>query len=440
MSRLFGTDGVRGLANGEVLTPELALQVAASAATVLLEAGTPRPRVVVGRDPRPSGHMLEAAVVAGFTSAGCDVLLLGVVPTPAVAHVTAGEGAQLGLMISASHNAMPDNGLKLFGDGGWKLPDEVEDAVQAGLGAARRVTGAGVGRVLPAGEEHRRHYAEHLLASVRTPLAGLRVVVDCAQGAASVLAPEVYRRAGADVVAIHADGDGERINEGCGATHLESLQAAVVEHGAALGLAHDGDADRCLAVDASGAVVDGDQLLALLAVAAHERGELAQSTVVATVMSNLGFVRAMRAHGIEVLQTAVGDRYVLAALRERGLTLGGEQSGHTVQLGRATTGDGLLTGLAVLDRVTATGRPLAELAGVMTRLPQVLVNVRAARTRARDPQVLAAVAEQEAALGDGGRVLLRPSGTEELVRVMVEAETEHRAREVADALAAVVAA
>ena len=440
MARLFGTDGVRGLANGAVLTPELAMAVAASAATVLLEAGTPRPRVVVGRDPRPSGHMLEAAAVAGFTSAGCDVLLLGVVPTPAVAHVTAGEGAQLGLMLSASHNAMPDNGLKLFGDGGWKLPDDVEDAVQAGLGAARRVTGAAVGRVLPGGEEHRARYAEHLLAAVRTPLAGLRVVVDCAQGAASALAPEVYRRAGADVVAIHADGDGERINEGCGATHLESLQAAVVEHGAALGLAHDGDADRCLAVDASGVVVDGDQLLALLAVAAHERGELAQSTVVATVMSNLGFLRAMRAHGIEVLQTAVGDRYVLEALRGRGLTLGGEQSGHTVQLGRATTGDGLLTGLAVLDRVAQTGRPLAELAAVMTRLPQVLVNVRAARTRARDPQVLAAVAEQEAALGEAGRVLLRPSGTEELVRVMVEAESEQRAREVADALAAVVAA
>ena len=439
MARLFGTDGVRGLANGEVLTPELALQVAASAATVLLEAGTPRPRVVVGRDPRPSGHMLEAAAVAGFTSAGCDVLLLGVVPTPAVAHVTAGEGAQLGLMLSASHNAMPDNGLKLFGDGGWKLPDAVEDAVQAGLGRARRVTGAQVGRVLPGGDAHRERYVDALLRAVRTPLRGLKVVVDCAQGAASELAPEVYRRAGADVVAIHADGDGERINDGCGATHLASLQAAVVEHGAALGLAHDGDADRCLAVDATGAVVDGDQLLALLAVALHERGELAHDTVAATVMSNLGFVRAMRAAGIDVLQTAVGDRYVLEAMRERGLTLGGEQSGHTVQLAHATTGDGLLTGLAVLDRLASTGRSMADLAGVMTRLPQVLVNVRAERSRAQDAGVLAAVAEQETALGESGRVLLRPSGTEALVRVMVEAETEDRARSVADALAAVVA-
>ena len=439
MARLFGTDGVRGLANGEVLTPEMALQVAASAATVLLEAGTPRPRVVVGRDPRPSGQMLEAAAVAGFTSAGCDVLLLGVVPTPAVAHVTAGEGAQLGLMLSASHNAMPDNGLKLFGDGGWKLPDAVEDAVQAGLGRARRVTGAQVGRVLPGGDAHRQQYVDALLRAVRTPLRGLKVVVDCAQGAASELAPEVYRRAGADVVAIHADGDGERINDGCGATHLASLQAAVVEHGAALGLAHDGDADRCLAVDATGAVVDGDQLLALLAVGLHERGELAHDTVVATVMSNLGFVRAMRAAGIEVLQTAVGDRYVLEAMRERGLTLGGEQSGHTVQLAHATTGDGLLTGLAVLDRLASSGRSMADLAGVMTRLPQVLVNVRAERSRAQDPGVLAAVAEQEAALGESGRVLLRPSGTEALVRVMVEAETEDRARSVAGALAAVVA-
>jgi len=439
VARLFGTDGVRGLANGDVLTPELALAVAASAATVLLEAGAPRPRVVVGRDPRPSGQMLEAAAVAGFTGAGCDVLLLGVVPTPAVAHATAGEGAQLGLMISASHNAMPDNGLKLFGDGGWKLPDEVEDAVQAGLGQPRRATGAAVGRLLDGGAAARERYAAHLLAAVRAPLTGLKVVVDCAQGAASALAPEVYRRAGAEVVAIHADGDGERINSGCGATHLESLQAAVGEHGAALGLAHDGDADRCLAVDAAGAVVDGDQLLALLAVDLHERGELVEDTVVATVMSNLGFVRAMRSAGIEVLQTGVGDRYVLEAMRGRGLVLGGEQSGHTVQLAHATTGDGLLTGLAVLGRMAQTGRPLADLAAVMTRLPQVLVNVRAERSRASDPGVLAAVAEQEAALGETGRVLLRPSGTEALVRVMVEAESEQRAREVADALAGVVA-
>lgn len=432
MARLFGTDGVRGLAGGDVLTAELATAVAASAATVLRGAGAGRPLVVVGRDTRPSGQMLEAAAVAGFTSAGCDVTLLGVVPTPVVALETATGGAQLGLMISASHNPMPDNGLKLFGVGGWKFPDEVEDAVEAGLGTARRVTGAAVGRVLPDAAATER-YLGHLRSAVPIDLRGLRVVVDCAQGAASVLAPEAYRRAGADVVAICADGDGERINDGCGATHLELLQAAVVEHGAALGLGHDGDADRCLAVDAEGRVVDGDQLLALLAVGSGAR------TVVATVMSNLGFVRAMHRHGIEVVQTAVGDRYVLAAMRGGGHLLGGEQSGHTVQLAHATTGDGLLTGLSVLAEVARSGRSLAELAAVMTRLPQVLVNVVADRSRAQAPDVLAAVDVQERALGDGGRVLLRPSGTEPLVRVMVEAETAERAGEVAAALAAVVA-
>ena len=432
MARLFGTDGVRGLAGGEVLTAELALAVAASAATALLEPGEQRPRVVVGRDTRPSGEMLEAAAVAGFTSAGCDVALLGVVPTPAVALATARQGAALGLMISASHNAMPDNGLKLFGAGGWKLPDAVEDRIAAGLGGARRATGAGVGRVTRDDDAGER-YLQHLLAAAPADLAGLHVVVDAAQGAASALAPEAYRRAGARVTAIAADGDGYRINDGSGATHLGLLQAAVREAVADLGLAHDGDADRCLAVDAAGEVVDGDQLLALLAVAQRV------DTVVATVMSNLGFLRAMREHGVEVVQTAVGDRYVLEAMRAGGHRLGGEQSGHTVQLAHATTGDGLLTGLSVLAEVARTGRPLAELAAVMTRLPQVLVNVRTDRTRAQAPEVLEAVAAHEAALGDAGRVLLRPSGTEPLVRVMVEADTADRAREVADALAEVVA-
>ena len=435
MSRLFGTDGVRGLAGGDVLTAELAMAVAGAAAGLLPDTGE-RPRVVIGRDTRPSGEMLEAASLAGFTAAGCDVTLLGVVPTPAVALETATGGAALGLMISASHNPMPDNGLKLFGAGGWKLPnaveDEVADAVAAGLGQTRRVTGAAVGRVT-ADTEAGERYLDHLRKAVPDDLSGLRVVVDCAQGAASVLAPEAYRRAGADVVALSADGDGYRINDGCGATHLEQLQRAVVEQGAALGLAHDGDADRCLAVDAEGRVVDGDQLLALLAVGTGVR------TVVATVMSNLGFVRAMREHGIALVQTAVGDRYVLEAMRAGGHLLGGEQSGHTVQLSHATTGDGLLTGLAVLAQVAGSGRSLAELAAVMTRLPQVLVNVRADRGRAQAPDVLAAVAAQEAALGDAGRVLLRPSGTEPLVRVMVEAETRERAEEVAATLAQVVA-
>ncbi len=388
MARLFGTDGVRGLANGDVLTPELTLGLAAAAAGTLLPKGAEggsRPLVVVGRDTRPSGEMLEAAAVAGFTSAGADVALLGIVPTPAVAYATAREGALLGLMISASHNAMPDNGLKLFGTGGWKLPDEVEDRIATVVGVTRRRTGAGVGRLLPRGDTLRQGYLDHLAAAVPTDLQGLTVVVDAGEGSAGEMAPQAYRRAGARVVAIHASGDGYRINNGCGATHLESLQAAVVEVGADLGLAHDGDADRCLAVDAHGAVVDGDQLLALLAVGMHERGELAKDTVVATVMSNLGFLRAMADVGVAVVQTAVGDRYVLAAMRERGYSLGGEQSGHTVQLAHATTGDGLLTGLSVMARMAQIGAPLSDLAGVMTRLPQVLLNVAAERQRAAAP-------------------------------------------------------
>ncbi len=440
MARLFGTDGVRGLANGEVLTPELALAVARSAAHELLqrrESGT-RPLAVVGRDTRPSGPMLEAAAAAGFASAGVDVTLLGVVPTPVVAHACARGGADLGLVVSASHNPMPDNGLKLFGPGGWKLPDDVELALERGLGAAsERPTGLDLGRI-SSGSTTVEDYAEALLASLPAAPRGLRLVVDCAQGAASPLAPELYRRAGAEVVAIAADGDGARINDGSGATSLGLLQAAVVEHGADLGLAHDGDADRCLAVDASGAVVDGDQLLALLAVGRDERGALPTRTVVATVMSNLGFVRAMDEHGIRVVQTAVGDRYVLEAMRAGGHVLGGEQSGHTVQLDHATTGDGLLTGLSVLGRMAETGRSLADLAAVMTRLPQVLRNVRAERSRATDADVLDAVAHEQGLLGGQGRVLLRPSGTEPLVRVMVEAETAERADEVAARLAAVV--
>ena len=442
-ARLFGTDGVRGLANGEVLTPELALAVARSAAHELLALRDPaagRPVAVIGRDTRPSGPMLEAAAAAGFASAGVDVQLLGVVPTPVVAYACARGGADLGLVVSASHNAMPDNGLKLFGPGGWKLPDAVEVAIEAGLHAAHeRPTGLGLGRIT-ASTGVVAAYARELLGTLAARPAGLRVVVDCAEGAAWELAPELYRQAGAEVIAIAADGAGERINDGCGATHLELLQAAVLSHGADLGLAHDGDADRCLAVDATGAVIDGDQLLALLAVAMQSRGALSTGTVVATVMSNLGFVRAMDEHGIQVVQTAVGDRYVLAAMRAGGHALGGEQSGHTVMLGHATTGDGLLTGLSVLGRMAETGASLASLAGVMTRLPQVLVNVRADRTRAVDADVLDAVAREEGLLGAAGRVLLRPSGTEALVRVMVEAESAEQAAEVADRLAAVVGA
>ena len=434
MARLFGTDGVRGVANGDLLTPELTLRLAVAAAG---EFGGRT--AVIGRDTRPSGSMLAAAAAAGFAAAGCDVLLLGVVPTPTVAHACATGAAELGLMISASHNPMPDNGLKLFAAGGTKLTDAAEDAIEAAMGRPPIVrTGVAVGVIGPAPDDLLRAYEEHLLATLEAPLAGLKVVVDCAQGAASQVAPEVYRRAGAEVVAIYADGDGAHINDGCGATHLQALQAVVVEHGAALGLAHDGDADRCLAVDATGAIVDGDKILALSALGLQARGRLAHDTVVATVMSNLGFVHAMRDAGIAVVQTAVGDRYVLEAMRAGGFSLGGEQSGHLVLSEHATTGDGLLTGLQVLGRMAATGRSLAELAGIVQTLPQVLLNVTAGRERATAPEVLDAVADEEALLAGTGRVLLRPSGTEPVVRVMVEAPTQRQAEQVADRLASVV--
>ncbi|MGB8649152.1 MAG: phosphoglucosamine mutase [Mycobacteriales bacterium] len=442
MARLFGTDGVRGLAGGEVLTAELTLRLAAAAALELLAeplARGSRPVVVIGRDTRPSGPMLEAAAFAGFTSVGCDVVRLGVVPTPAVAYEVQ-RGASLGLMVSASHNPAADNGLKLFGVGGGKLTDADEDAIEARLaGDLPPVSGAAVGvgvtdRCPPGGDPT---YAEHLLATVGS-LEGLHVVVDGAQGAASVLAPEVYRKAGATVTALHCDGAGDRINDGCGATHPESLAAAVVEQGADLGIAHDGDADRCIVVDGSGRVLNGDQVLGLLALARKDAGLPGSDVLVATVMSNQGLAVAMAAAGIALVRTAVGDRYVLEAMLGGGHRLGGEQSGHVVMLDHATTGDGLLTALQVMDRVARTGRPVAELADAVTLLPQVLVNVRADRSRASAPDVLEAVAREEESLGDTGRVLLRPSGTEALVRVMVEAPTQEQADQVAHRLAEVV--
>ncbi|MGY1708064.1 phosphoglucosamine mutase [Geodermatophilus sp. SYSU D00758] len=444
MGRLFGTDGVRGRANAD-LTPELALAVARAAAGVLADrGGTQRPVAVVGRDPRASGEMLEAAVVAGLASAGAEVLRAGVLPTPAIAHLTAHTGADLGVMISASHNPMPDNGIKLFSRGGHKLPDAVEaaveEAVTGGDAAGPRPTGAGVGRVrdLP---DATAAYVEHLLATVPRPLTGLTMVVDCAHGAAAACAPEVYRRAGATVHVVGGEPDGWNINDGIGSTHLGPLTEAVRAHGADLGIAHDGDADRCLAVTATGEQVDGDAILAVCALDLKERGSLAEDTVVATVMSNLGFHHTMRDAGIAVHTTAVGDRYVLEALRTRGLSLGGEQSGHLVFLEHATTGDGLLTGLALLARMAGTGASLAELASVVQRLPQTLVNVPVTDRMAvvESEEVAAAVNAVEAELGDDGRVLLRPSGTEQLVRVMVEAPTQETADAVAARLAEVVA-
>ncbi|HEX4356721.1 MAG TPA: phosphoglucosamine mutase [Pseudonocardia sp.] len=444
MGRLFGTDGVRGLANAE-LTPELGMAVASSAARVLAESDrSHRPVAVVGRDPRASGEMLEAAVTAGLASAGADVLRAGVLPTPAVAYLVGELGADLGVMISASHNPMPDNGIKLFAEGGHKLPDTVEDAIEARLyEPGSRPVGVDVGRVrdlADAGERYLRHL--RTAGTGGTSLAGLRVVVDCANGAAAELAPEAYRRAGAEVIAIHASPDGLNINDNCGSTHLGEVIAAVRAHGADLGIAHDGDADRCLAVTAAGEPVDGDHIMAVLALALRESGELVEDTLVATVMSNLGLHLAMRDAGIAVRTTGVGDRYVLEELRAGGYTLGGEQSGHLVLPAHATTGDGVLTALRLMARMAATGRTLAELASVMVALPQVLVNVRVTdkATVAAAPEVRDAVAKAEVELGDQGRVLLRPSGTEQLVRVMVEAPTRELAERIGDQLATVVAA
>ncbi len=443
MSRLFGTDGVRGRANAD-LTPELALSLALAAAHILAERDRSHPPLaLVGRDSRASGEMLEAAVVAGLASAGANVMRVGVLPTPGVAYLTAESHADLGVVLSASHNPMPDNGIKLFAAGGHKLPDEVEDAIEAAVAAQThswsRPTGAGVGRVrdLLDGAEH---YIKHLVESVPHRLDGLRVVVDCANGAASEVAPEVYRRAGAEVVAIHADPDGLNINDGCGSTHLDSIRAAVVAHGADLGVALDGDADRCLAVDAGGADVDGDQIMGILALAMRDAGTLTADTLVATVMSNLGLRLAMAEAGIRLVETKVGDRYVLEELRVSGLALGGEQSGHVVLPAYATTGDGTLTALQLMARMVATGRALADLASVVQPMPQVLVNVpvQDRALGASAPAVLDAVKAVEAELGETGRVLLRPSGTEPLVRVMVEASTVDIARSAAERIAEAV--
>lgn len=440
--RIFGTDGVRGLANGQ-LTGELALGLGVAAARVLVDHGEydrDRPLAVVGRDTRISGQFLEHAVVAGLSSAGVDVLRLRVLPTPGVAYLTDLLGADVGVVISASHNAMPDNGIKFLARGGVKLDDALEREIEDVLHSDwHRPTGGDVGRVAPhVGTVER--YAAHLAATVDSPLDGLRVVLDCANGAASEVGPLALRQAGAEVIAINASPDGLNINDNCGSTHLEPLRKAVLEHGAAAGFALDGDADRCLAVDRNGEVVDGDQIMAILALALRDKGTLRHDTVVATVMSNLGFVLAMRDAGITVKQTAVGDRYVLEEMKRAGHTLGGEQSGHVIMSRHATTGDGLLTALQLLDRMVATDQPLHRLADVMTRLPQVLVNVPGVdRSRTdSDPELAEAVVAAAARLGDTGRVLLRPSGTEPLVRVMVEAPTPEEARSVADGLADVV--
>jgi phosphoglucosamine mutase len=443
MGRLFGTDGVRGVANRE-LTAELALALGAAAARRLATSGGAGRRVaVIGRDPRASGEMLEAAVIAGLTSQGVDALGVGVLPTPAVAYLTGAYDADFGVMISASHNPMPDNGIKVFGPGGHKLDDDTEDQIEelVAAGPGLRPVGAGIGRAVDA-EDAAERYLRHLSKTGTLQLDGLTVVVDCAHGAASSVAPRAYRAAGARVIPINADPNGLNINDGCGSTHLDAVRAAVVAHRADLGLAHDGDADRCLAVDADGQLVDGDAIMVVLALAMQQAGELASDTLVTTVMSNLGLHLAMRSAGIAVRTTGVGDRYVLEELRAGKYSLGGEQSGHIVMPAVGSTGDGIVTGLRLMTRMVQTGSSLADLASAMRALPQVLINVKVAdkATAAAAPSVQNAVEQAEAELGDTGRILLRPSGTEPMIRVMVEAPEEGLAQRIATGVAEVVSA
>ena len=439
---LFGTDGIRGLANVD-LTAELALDVAVAAAHILVESlgdKSKRPHAIVGQDSRASGEFLEAAVVAGLTSAGVDVYRVGVLPTPAIAYLVAESGADLGVMISASHNPAPDNGIKLFARGGEKLADSLEAAIEARMGEPwQRPTGAHVGRVIEDASA-REKYIAHLLKSVDVSLAGIKVVVDCANGAASFVAPVALEKAGATVIAIANKPDGLNINDGVGSTHLDFLRDAVLKNKADIGIAHDGDADRCLAIDAAGNVIDGDFILAILAQGFKSRGKLNEATVVATVMSNLGFLIAMKDAGINVVKTAVGDRYVLENMLENKYTLGGEQSGHIIMREFAGTGDGLLTALQLIAEMARSKKSLQELSKIMNRFPQVLINVSGVAKEKLDSStaIKAAVAKYEAELGDAGRILLRASGTESLVRVMVEAQSDNIAKEIAEKLAAVV--
>ncbi|MCX6430883.1 MAG: phosphoglucosamine mutase [Actinobacteria bacterium] len=439
---LFGTDGIRGLANRD-LTAELALDVAVAAAHILIESlgsTKARPRAIVGQDSRASGDFLEAAVIAGLTSAGVDVYRVGVLPTPAIAFLVAESDADLGVVLSASHNPMPDNGIKIFARGGGKLDDELEIAIENRIGEPwDRPTGRDVGRVINDVIAGTR-YLEHLLSSVDTPLKGLKIVVDCANGASSTVAPEAYRRAGAEVIAISNHPDGWNINDGCGSTHMDALREKVLETSADIGIAHDGDADRCLAIDSEGNDIDGDQILTILALSMKSRGVLKENTIVGTVMSNLGFQIAMKTAAIEVITTPVGDRYVLEKMIESDFSIGGEQSGHVILRDFANTGDGILTALALLQEMARSGKSATELAGAMKKFPQVLINVSgvAKERLGESEKISSAVKAAEAELGDEGRVLLRASGTESLIRVMVEASSDSVASSVASRLAEVV--
>jgi len=441
MARLFGTDGVRGVANKEI-TADFSLKLAQAAAIVLgaqsRERGE-RPRAVIAKDPRVSSDYIVAAVSAGLASSGVDVFDAGVLPTPACAYLTADLGADFGIMVSASHNPATDNGIKFFSRGGHKLPDDVEDQIEAEFGKAMLPIGEAVGEISRFSDAEDR-YLIHLLSAMRNQLDGLKIVVDCAHGAASAISPQAFTDAGAKVIVIGADPDGTNINSGYGSTHLSALQAAVVDNKAHLGIAHDGDADRCLAVDENGKIIDGDKILAVLAVALKQRGELARGTVVSTVMSNLGFKVAMQKAGINVVETAVGDRYVLEEMRREGYTLGGEQSGHIIFSQYATTGDGILTGMQLAAEMVASGKKLSELTSIVETYPQILINVAGVdKTKVDTDSELQSLVKQAASeLGDSGRVLLRASGTESLVRVMVEAREMGDAKGWAERIAVVV--
>jgi phosphoglucosamine mutase len=439
---LFGTDGVRGVANKD-LTAELAVDLAIAAAHILGEIGAfagHRPKAIVGQDSRASGDFLEAAVVAGLTSAGVDVYRVGVLPTPAISYLVKESGADLGVMISASHNPMPDNGIKFFARGGDKLADSVEAQIEAHLGEPwDRPTGKDVGRIIN-DDSAKQKYLSHLLATINTDLAGLKVVVDCANGAASFVAPLAYEKAGAKVTAISATPTGWNINENCGSTHLENLISEVKKSGADLGIAHDGDADRCLLIDHQGQVIDGDYILMILANSLMSENKLNKKTVVGTVMSNLGFVNAMEADGVAVVKTAVGDRYVLENMLVNDYSLGGEQSGHVILREFSNTGDGLLTALQVMQVVAKSKKTLSELASKMQKYPQVLINVKDVKREklAASNKISDYITDQEKTLGSNGRILVRASGTESLIRVMVEAKEMQTAQKIADSLAELV--
>jgi phosphoglucosamine mutase len=439
---LFGTDGVRGVANKD-LTAELAVDLAIAAAHILGEIGAftgHRPKAIVGQDSRASGDFLEAAVVAGLTSAGVDVYRVGVLPTPAISYLVKESGADLGVMISASHNPMPDNGIKFFARGGDKLADSVEAQIEAHLGEPwDRPTGNDVGRIIN-DDSAKQKYLTHLLATINTDLAGLKVVVDCANGAASFVAPIAYEKAGAKVTAISATPTGWNINENCGSTHLENLISEVKKSGADLGVAHDGDADRCLLIDHKGEIIDGDYILMILATALQAENKLNKKTVVGTVMSNLGFVNAMESDGIAVVKTAVGDRYVLENMLVNNYSLGGEQSGHVILREFSNTGDGLLTALQVMQVVAKSKKSLSELASKMQKYPQVLINVKGVKREklAASTKISDYISEQEKSLGSNGRILVRASGTESLIRVMVEAKEMQTAQKIADSIAELV--